>query len=54
MTSSGAEPTAVADWHLQPLLGQALGAEAARRALADMSAMMTREQYGWILASVRL
>jgi hypothetical protein len=47
----GGEPS---DWHLESLLDQALGAEGAQRAMADMSGMMKREQYGWILAPVHL
>jgi len=47
----GGDPS---EWHLEPLLGRALGAEGAQRAMADLSAMMKREQYGWILAPVHL
>ena len=47
----GGDPS---DWHLEPLLNQALGAEGAQRAMANMSGMMKREQYGWILAPVHL
>jgi hypothetical protein len=42
------------DWSLEPLLDQALGEEGAQRAMANMSGMMRREQYGWILAPVHL
>lgn len=42
------------DWSLMPLLEQALGAEGAQRAMADMSRMMQREQYGWTLTPVHL
>ena len=47
----GGDPS---DWHLEPLLNQALGAEGAQRAMANLSGMMKREQYGWILAPVHL
>lgn len=43
-----------AEWPLEPLLNQALGAEGAQRAMATMSGMMKREQYGWILSPVDL
>jgi hypothetical protein len=42
------------EWRLEPLLNQALGAEGAQRAMANMSGMMKREQYGWILSPVDL
>ena len=42
------------EWSLEALLTQALGAEGAQRAMADMSGMMKREQYGWTLAPVQL
>lgn len=42
------------EWSLEPLLNQALGAEGAQRAMANMSGMMKREQYGWILSPVDL
>ena len=44
----------VSEWSLEPLLNQALGAEGAQRAMANMSGMMKREQYGWILSPVDL
>ena len=47
----GGDPS---EWHLEPLLDRALGAEGAQRAMADMSGMMKREQYGWTLAPVHL
>jgi hypothetical protein len=42
------------EWHLEPLLTQALGSEGAQRAMANMSAMMKGQQYGWILAPIHL
>ena len=42
------------EWELEPLLVQALGADGAQRAMADLSAMMTGPQYGWILNPVHL
>jgi hypothetical protein len=47
----GGDPS---DWHLEPLLEQALGSDGAQRAMARLSGMMKREQYGWILAPVHL
>jgi hypothetical protein len=47
----GGDPS---DWYLEPSLDRALGAEGAQRAMADMSGMMKREQYGWILAPIHL
>jgi hypothetical protein len=43
-----------ADWQIEPILAQALGPEDARRALADMSAMMKGPQYGWELTPIDL
>ncbi len=43
-----------AEWSLEPLLDQALGAEGAQRAMTNMSGMMKREQYGWIFTPVDL
>jgi hypothetical protein len=42
------------EWSLGSLLDQALGAESAQRALADLAGMMKREQYGWTLIPVHL
>jgi len=42
------------EWSLQPLLDQALGAEGAQRAMADLNGMMKREQSGWVLTPVQL
>jgi prophage antirepressor-like protein len=42
------------EWSLEALLTQALGAEGSQRAMADMTGMMKREQYGWTLAPVQL
>ncbi len=43
-----------AEWQMEPILAQALGAEGARRALQNMSAMMKGLQYGWELTPVDL
>ena len=43
-----------ADWQMEPILAQALGAEGARRALEDMLAMMKGLQHGWEVAPVDL
>jgi hypothetical protein len=43
-----------ADWQMEPILAQALGAEGARRALEDMLAMMKGLQYGWEVTPVDL
>jgi hypothetical protein len=43
-----------AEWEIEPLLAQALGAEGARRSLEDMGAMMKGPQYGWELTPVDL
>jgi hypothetical protein len=42
------------EWQLEPILNQALGEEGGQRAMADLIAMMKREQYGWTLAPVQL
>jgi hypothetical protein len=43
-----------AEWQMEPILAQALGAEGARRALVNMAAMMKGPQYGWELTPVEL
>jgi hypothetical protein len=43
-----------AEWQMEPILAQALGAEGARRALEDMHAMMKGLQYGWEVTLVDL
>jgi hypothetical protein len=43
-----------AEWQMEPILAQALGAEGARRALENMLAMMKGLQYGWELTPVDL
>ncbi len=43
-----------AEWQMEPILAQALGAEGARRALENMAAMMKGPQYGWELTPVDL
>ena len=43
-----------AEWQMEPILAQALGAEGARRALENMTAMMKGLQYGWELTPVDL
>ncbi len=43
-----------ADWEMEPILTQALGADGALQALADMGMMMQSGQYGWELAPVDL
>jgi hypothetical protein len=43
-----------AEWQMEPILAQALGAEGARRALENMAAMMKGPQYGWELTRVEL
>ncbi len=43
-----------AEWQMEPILARALGAEGARRALENMSAMMKGLQYGWELTPVDL
>jgi hypothetical protein len=47
----GGDPS---DWLLMPLLEQALGAEGAQRALANLSGMMKREHQVWNLTPVHL
>ena len=47
----GGEP---AEWQMEPILAQALGAEGAQRALENMLAMMKGLQYGWELTPVDL
>jgi hypothetical protein len=42
------------DWDLGPLLEQALGAEEAERALANLLGMVKGEQTIWTLSSVQL
>jgi hypothetical protein len=42
------------EWELEPLLHQALGAEGAQRAMANMSGMMQRDQHGWMMTPVHL
>ena len=41
-----------AEWQMEPILAQALGAEGARRALEDMLAMMKGLQQGWEVTTV--
>jgi len=43
-----------AEWQMEPILAQALGAEGARRALENMLAMMKGLQHGWELTPVDL
>ena len=43
-----------AEWQMEPILAQALGAEGARHALEDMLAMMKDLQYGWEVTPVDL
>jgi hypothetical protein len=43
-----------AEWQVEPILTQALGAGGARRALENMSAMMKGLQHGWELTPVNL
>ena len=43
-----------AEWQMEPILARALGAEGARRALENLSAMMKGLQYGWELTPVDL
>ncbi len=43
-----------AEWQMEPILAQALGAGGARRALENMHAMMKSPQYGWELTPVNL
>jgi hypothetical protein len=43
-----------AEWQMEPILAQAPGADGARHALEDMSAMMKGKQYGWALTPVSL
>ena len=43
-----------AEWQMEPILAQALGAEGARRAMENMLAMMKGPQYGWELTPVDL
>ena len=43
-----------AEWQMEPILTQALGAEGARRALENMLAMMKSLQYGWEVTPVAL
>lgn len=43
-----------AEWQMEPILAQALGAEGARRALENMLAMMKGLQQGWEVTSVDL
>jgi hypothetical protein len=43
-----------AEWQMEPILAQALGAEGARRALENMLAMMKGLQYGWEVTPVDL
>ena len=43
-----------AEWQMEPILAQALGAEGARRALEDMLAMMKGLQQGWEVTPVDL
>jgi hypothetical protein len=43
-----------AEWQMEPILAQALGAEGARRALENMLAMMKGLQSGWELTPVDL
>ena len=43
-----------AEWQMEPILAQALGAEGARRALENMLAMMKGLQYSWEVTPVDL
>jgi hypothetical protein len=43
-----------AEWQMEPILVQALGAQGARRALENMLAMMKGLQHGWELIPVDL
>jgi hypothetical protein len=47
-------PWQTADWQMEPILAQALGAQGARRALENMLAMMKSLQYGWQVTPVDL
>ena len=48
---SGDDPD---EWDLAPLLEDALGADGAGRALAEMSDMLVGEQQGWVVTPVSL
>jgi hypothetical protein len=47
--AQGGEPD---DWELEPLLERALGTDGAAQAMTQMTGMLQREQYGWLVTRV--